>query len=257
MILDDIVKNKIEELAETKRKAPLEEVKKKAVLQPEALNFAECLKTDRVSIIAEVKKASPSLGVIRKVFNPVEIAKIYAANGASAISVLTETKYFTGSLEYVSRIKKATHASIPILRKDFIIEPYQVYESRAAGADAILLITAILKASRLRELIHLAHELGLQCLVETHSEPEILVALDSGARIIGINNRDLSTFTVDINTTLRLSQMVPKGCLAVSESGIRTRQDIEILRRHGVKAVLIGERLMSAPDIAVALRELL
>jgi len=257
MILDEIIKNKSEELREAKQRIPLAGMKRIALRQPDALSLVDSLKSDRVHVIAEIKRSSPSRGVIRENFDPVEIANIYAANGATAISVLTESKYFSGKLDYLSEIKKAIQARVPILRKDFIIDPYQIYESKAAGADAILLIVAILDPATFNELLQLSHEIGLCCLVETHTESEIFTALNGNACIIGINNRDLSTFTIDINTTIRLRPLIPEGHIVVSESGIKTRKDIEMLHRHGVNAMLIGERLMSAPDIAMELRGLL
>jgi len=257
MILDEIIKNKAKELTKTKQKIPLIEIQRLAARQPDALNLVESLKGNGVHVIAEIKKTSPSRGVIREHFDPIEIAKTYVGNGASAISVLTESRYFSGNLDYLSSVKKVTQARVPILRKDFIFDPYQIYESKAAGADAILLIAAVLDPKKLNELVQLTQELGLYCLVETHNELEVHRALASNISIIGINNRDLSTFTVDINTTILLRPLIPEGYIVVSESGIKTREDIEILRQYGVNAALIGESLMSATDIGLALRELL
>ncbi len=256
MILDEIVQNKVKELAEIKKRLPLREIKHIAANQAKPVDFAAALKGSGVRIIAEVKKASPSRGVIREVFNPVEIAKIYAENHVAAISVLTESRYFQGNLDSLSFIRAAVGSRVPLLRKDFIFDDYQVYESRAAGADAILLIAAILQPMQLQALLQISHELGMSCLVETHNEAEIEMALRCNAVIIGINNRDLSTFNVDINTTVKLRPLIPDSCVRVSESGIKSRDDIEMLRRCGIDAVLIGERLMAAPDIAKALREL-
>ncbi len=258
MILDQIVADKMLKLEASKRSFPLAELQKAALEQPAPLDFTSALRGERVQLIAEVKKASPSRGIIRSDFNPVEIAQIYAGNGASAISVLTEARYFQGSLNYLKGIRDALKDKrLPLLRKDFLLDPYQIYESRAYGADSLLLIVAILKPERLDELIGLSHELGMSCLVEVHNEAELEIALKSQARIIGINNRDLSTFNVDLTTTERLRPLVPPDRIVVSESGIKDRSDIEKLRQWGVDAVLVGETLMSAPNIAAKMKELL
>lgn len=258
MILDQIVADKLLEIEARKRDLPLDELRKIALKQPQPLDFASALRGERVQLIAEVKKASPSRGIIRSDFNPVEIALIYAGNGASAISVLTDSKYFMGSLDYLKDIgDKLGDKRLPLLRKDFILDPYQVYESRAYGADAILLIVAILTPEKVKALMGLSHQLGMNCLVEVHNEAELKIALDSGARVIGINNRDLNTFEVDLTTTERLRPLIPKDRIVVSESGIEDRSDIEELSNWGVDAVLIGECLMSAPDIAARMKEFL
>lgn len=257
MILDQIVANSKRELESKKRLLTLQEVQKAALKQLPPLDFASALRGDRLRLIAEVKKASPSRGVIRPDFNPVQIAQIYADNGAAAISVLTETKYFQGSLNHLKNIKNALGNRLPLLRKDFILDPYQVYESRAYGADGLLLIVAILTSERLTELLQLSHSLGMSCLVEVHNEAELDIALNNGAMVIGINNRDLRTFAVDITITQRLRPLIPSDRIVVSESGIRDRKDMEKLRQWGVDAVLIGEAFMSAPDIAARMRELL
>jgi len=225
--------------------------------QPPPLDFTSALRSDHIQLIAEVKKASPSRGIIRHDFNPAEIAQIYANNGAAAISVLTETKYFQGSLDHLRDIRKALgDKKLPLLRKDFILDSYQVYESRACGADGLLLIVAILTPEKLETLLELSHELGMSCLVEVHNEAELEIALRSQARIIGINNRDLSTFAVDLTTTKRLRPLIPPDRIVVSESGIKNRSDLEKLREWGVDAVLIGESLMSAANIAAKMKEL-
>ena len=257
MILEEIVAHTTLDLAVRKERLPLAEVKKLASLQPLALSLSLALSGAGFGIIAEVKKASPSKGVICRDFDPVRIARIYAACEASAISVLTEEKYFLGSLAHLKAIKADLgNTCPPLLRKDFIVAPYQVYESRANGADALLLIAAILTPGRLKELLDLSHELGMECLVEVHNETELAAVISAGARIIGINNRDLKTFNVDIRTTERLWPLVPPDRLVVSESGIRGRADVEKMKRWGVSAVLIGEALMSAPDIGERMREL-
>jgi indole-3-glycerol phosphate synthase len=257
MILDDIVADKIPEVEKQKRELPIEELKKRIQEQLPPLDFASALKGDRVRLIAEVKKASPSKGIIRKEFNPVDIARTYSSNGAAAISVLTDEKYFMGSLDYLKDIRKSLDQPVPLLRKDFILDEYQVYEARAAGADAVLLIVAILESKKLAELLDLSHQLGMKCLVETHDEYECEVAVNSGSRIIGINNRDLKTFTVDIDTTGRLRQLIPSDRVVVSESGIKNLNDIERLKGWNIDAVLIGESLMASDNIAAAMKEFL
>jgi indole-3-glycerol phosphate synthase len=258
MILEEIVAHVRAKLAVTKERLPLTEVRKQAALQPPALSLSLALSGASPGIIAEVKKASPSRGVICRDFDPIRIARIYAAGGASAISVLTEEKYFMGSLAYLKGIRDDLGSKHPpLLRKDFIVDPYQVYESRANGADALLLIAAILMPDRLKELLDLSRELGMECLMEIHNETELRVALSAGARIIGINNRNLKTFGVDIQTTGRLQRLIPPDRLVVSESGIRGHEDMNIMKQWGVNAVLIGETLVSAPDIGARMRELL
>ena len=258
MILDQIVTNNRLELESRKRITPLAEVQRVALAQPSPLDFASALRGDCIQLIAEVKKASPSRGIIRPDFDPLEIAQIYASNGASAISVLTEPKYFQGSLNHLKDIRNTMgNKRLPLLRKDFLGDPYQVYESRAYGADSLLLIVAILTPEKLSELLGLSHELKMSCLVEVHNEAELEIALRSGAGIIGINNRDLQTFTVDLTVTERLRPLIPPDRIVVSESGIKDRNDMEKLGKWGVDAVLIGESLMAAPDIAAKMKELL
>lgn len=258
MILDRIVADNRLELETRKRRFPLTELQGAVLGQSPPLDFASALRGDRIRLIAEIKKASPSRGIIRPDFDPVAIARTYAGNGASAISVLTESRYFQGSLDYLRDIGDALGDNrLPLLRKDFIDDPYQVYESRVYGADSLLLIVAMLSAGKLDELLRLSHELGMDCLVEVHDEAELEVALESGAGIVGINNRDLKTFTVDLSVTERLRPLVPADRIVVSESGIRNRSDMERMERLGVDAVLIGESLMAAPDIAARMKELL
>jgi len=258
MILDRIVADNRLELEARKKALPLAELKKLAGEKARPVDFALALRGDGVKLIAEVKKASPSRGIIRADFNPVEIARVYAGNGAAAISVLTEPGYFQGSLNHLKEIASALgEGRIPLLRKDFIFDPYQVYESRAYGADALLLIVAILSPERLKELLALSRELGMSCLVEVHNEAELEIALDSGVMIIGINNRDLTTFEVDISVTERLRPLIPPGRIVVSESGIANRSGMERLKSLGVDAVLVGEALMTAPNIAARMKELL
>ncbi len=257
MILDQIVADNLEELESRKRSFPLKELQTVALEQPSPLDFASALHGNHIKLIAEVKKASPSRGIIRSDFNPVAIAQTYTGNGAAAISVLTEARYFQGSLNHLRDIRKALGNRLPLLRKDFLCDPYQVYESRAYGADSVLLIVAILTPKKLKELLGLSHELGMSCLAEVHNEAELEIALKSGARIIGINNRDLTTLTVDLTITERLRPLIPKDRTVVSESGIKDRSDMRKLQKWGVDAVLIGESLMSAPNIATKMKELL
>jgi indole-3-glycerol phosphate synthase len=257
MILNRIVSHNLEELEYKKRRLSMAELQKMASEQLPALDLASALRGDGIQLIAEVKKASPSRGIIRPDFDPVKIAKIYAGNGAAAVSVLTEARYFQGSLNHLKDIRKALPNEIPLLRKDFIVDPYQIYESRAYGADSLLLIVAILEPEKLQELLWISHELNMSCLVEVHNEAEVEIALKSRAKIIGINNRDLNTFGVDITITERLRPLIPRDRIVVSESGIKERSDIEKLSQLGIDAVLIGESLMSAPDIAARMRELL
>ena len=234
---------------------PLSLLEKRIAHQQAPRDFALALGGDHTRLIAEVKRSSPSRGVLCPNFNPVELAQSYAQGGAAAISVLTEANYFEGSIDYLAAIREEVR--LPLLRKDFIFDPYQVYESSAYGADALLLIVAILSQEQLEELLSLSHSLGLRCLVEVHSEDEVERALLSQAKIIGINNRDLNAFTVDINTTHRLRPLIPQQRIVVSESGIRSQGDVEKLRGWGVNAVLVGEALVTASDVQNKVRELI
>jgi indole-3-glycerol phosphate synthase len=208
-----------------------------------------------INLIGEIKKSSPSKGIIRGDFNPLKIALTYQASGASALSVLTDERFFDGKLDYLKMVKE--RVTIPVLRKDFIIDEYQIYESALAGADAILLITHILTQEELNRYYHIAKELGMDVLVEVHNEEECEKALNSPASIIGINNRDLSTFEVDINTTQRLIRLIPDTKIIVSESGIESYEQVMFLKSLGVDAVLIGEVFMRADNIAEKIRELM
>lgn len=258
-ILDEIVAAKHEELAEAKQSAPLAAVEQAAARLHSAgppLNLSEALSGGGIRLIAEVKKASPSRGLLSPDFDPVRLAGTYVANGAAAVSCLTDPR-FQGELAHLSAIKQSgASGSAPVLRKDFIFDPYQVYEARAAGADGILLIVAILEPPLLKELLRTAQALSMQCLVEVHDEGELEIALDAGAEIIGINNRDLHTFTTDLAVTQRLAPLVPRGKVVVSESGIFTRDDLRLLDHVGVNAVLVGEALVTAPDVGAKVREL-
>jgi indole-3-glycerol phosphate synthase len=254
-ILDKILRDKRREVEQMKRKVSLPALKKRIALSKPPLDFAAALRGDGMKLIAEVKKASPSRGLLCRDFDPVRLAQTYAGSGAAAISVLTEVSYFQGSLDHLAAIREAV--SIPLLRKDFIFDEYQVYESSAYGADALLLITAILSPEQLGDMLALSRSLGLDCLVEVHNEAELTTALLAGAEIIGINNRDLSTFAVDTNTTRRLRPLIPRDNIVVSESGIKNSQDMKKMKECKVNAVLVGEALVTADDIPSRIRELM
>jgi indole-3-glycerol phosphate synthase len=253
-MLDKIVIQKREEVERRKKVLPLTYLKDCIARQKPPLDLALALKSDHIRLIAEVKQASPSRGMLNPNLNPTELAKTYAEGGAAAISVLTEANYFKGSIDYLTAIREVV--GLPLLRKDFIFDTHQVYESRAYGADALLLIVAILSQEQLKELLWLSHSLGLKCLVEVHSEVEVARALQSSAEIIGINNRDLNTFTVDLATTYRLRPLIPKEKTVVSESGIKSRDEVEKLEEWGVNAVLLGEALLTCGDVLSKMREL-
>ena len=255
-ILDEIVTAKGKELAQVKASAPLAVVQERIAQRPNPLSLAGVLRGGEVRLIAEVKKASPSRGLLCPDFDPVQLASTYADNGAAAISVLTDPR-FQGEPEHLSGIKgSGVTGSAPVLRKDFIFDSYQVYEARAMGADAYLLIVAILSPAQLAELLAQGRELGMDALVEIHDEDELQVALDVGAEIIGINNRDLRTFKTDLSTTEDLAPLIPGEKAIVSESGIFTPEHLHRLGQLGVDAVLVGEALVTAPDAAAKVREL-
>ena len=256
MILDEIVAHKKEELAETKRGASLVDQKKRAADAGPLRGFGAALAAaGGIKLIAEVKKASPSKGVIRADFDPVRIAEAYQEAGATCLSVLTEKKYFQGSLDYLGAIRNTV--DLPLLRKDFIVDEYQIFEARAAGADAILLIAACLERRQMEDFLGVAASLGLDVLVESHTAKELDKTLYAGARIVGINNRDLSSFTVSLQTTFDLLRDIPDDRIVVSESGIKSRDDVEKLEKAGVDAVLVGESLMREKDIGKKVKELL
>jgi indole-3-glycerol phosphate synthase len=253
-ILDRIVEARRESIAHRKRVLP-DVALKLAVGKAEApQDFAGVLARAGYNVIAELKKASPSRGVMREDYAPAALAASLESAGAAALSVLTEEEFFLGSLADLKAAKKATQ--IPILRKDFIVDPWQVWEARAAGADAFLLIVAILSDPALGELLELGRSLGMEPLVEVHTREELERAVAAGARIIGVNNRDLRDFKVRVETSLELIDAIPEECIAVSESGLRTHGDLERLRRAGFDAFLIGEHLMTDADPAARLREL-
>lgn len=254
--LKEIIQKKKEKILLVKQNISEEDLKIKVQNLPPTRGFIEAINKPRqICLIAEIKKASPSRGVIRENFNPQQVAKIYQDAGAGAISVLTEEDYFLGNISYINEVKSVV--SLPILRKDFILEPYQVYESRFYGADAILLIADLLSVQRLSELIGLADSLGLDCLVEVHTEKELKKVLNLKIPLIAINNRDLHSLKVDFKITERLFPLIPKDRVVVVESGIKTSQDVLFLKILGANAVLIGEAFMEAEDIKKRVCELM
>ena len=252
-ILNDIVIEKHIEL-ESLRPHALDLKQRASELRFQHRDFSAALKKKEPAIIAEIKKASPSKGLLQPDFHPASIAVEYESGGAACLSVLTDRKYFQGSFDDLEAARGAT--SLPVLRKDFTVDPLQIYEAAAHGADAVLLIAAILDVHQLRSFRELARELGLAALVEVHNETELDRALESGAEIIGVNNRNLETFEVSLEVSLRLSETIPAEVLRVSESGIFTRSDIDLLRGAGFRAFLIGESLMKASHPAQSLRAL-
>ena len=234
---------------------PLEEIKALALSMPKGnFEFEKALQGDDLSFICEVKKASPSKGIIAETFPYLQIAKDYEAAGASAISCLTEPKWFLGSDKYLKEIASAV--SIPVLRKDFTVCEYQIYEAKTLGASAVLLICALLNSNTISRYIKICDELGISAVVEAHDKSEVKSALSAGARIIGVNNRNLKDFSVDVNNSTRYREMIPADTVFVSESGIKTHDDIEVLLKNKTNAVLIGETLMRADDKTAALKEL-
>jgi len=254
--LKEIVAKKKERIVLAKQQLPEEELKSRVIGMEPARAFAQAINKPRqMCLIAEVKKASPSKGVIRENFVPVEIAKIYEEAGVQAVSVLTEEDFFGGSLNFLAEVKSAV--KLPVLRKDFIIEPYQVYESRVNGADAILLIEDLLSREKLIELIGVAKNVGLECLVEVHDEKALKKVLNLKVPLIGINNRDLHTLEIDPKTTEKLFTLIPKDKTVVVESGIKSSQDVLFLKILGVNAVLIGTAFMESADIRRKVEEIM
>lgn len=257
--LDTILENTVQEVARRKRQIHEADIRYIARERPGAVSLTGALRKDGIGVIAEIKRASPSKGEIAPGINALDVAADYLQGGCAAISVLTDTKFFGGSLDDLHQVSQRAHADPqprPVLRKDFVIDAYQIYEARAAGADAVLLIVAALDDSELRDLHRTARNYGIDVLVEVHDEDELRRALLINPDIIGINNRDLRTFQVDLATTERLAPLIPDGVLIVGESGIGTADDIARLRNAGVDAVLVGESLMRSPDRARALQEL-
>lgn len=253
-ILDQIVRDTRALVAARRRSVSVARLEDRPAFAEPARPFAEALRGDELAVIAEVKRASPSQGVIRADFDPPGHASAYAAAGAAAISVLTEPTHFQGALDHLDAVRDAV--DLPLLRKDFIIDPYQLVEAKAYGADAVLLIAAVLDRGHLRDLLDAAADLGLEALVEVYALRELDRIDFDDVRVLGVNNRDLHTFEVDLNHSLRVFAHAPEGVVRVSESGLRTADDLAHLRRHGVDAVLIGETFMRADDPGGALAEL-
>ncbi len=256
MILDEIIDHKKGSLPRRKANMPLAKLEQKALEQRPPRDFIKALKRDGIKLIAEVKRASPSRGLLAPGLDAPSLARTYRSSGAAAISVLTDSKYFKGSLTDLEAVRAAV--DIPLLRKDFIVDPYQVYEARASGADAVLLIAAAsLAVEIMRPLMEAVQSLGMQSLVEVHNEKELDWVLTLKPKMIGINNRDLSNFKVDLNTTLKLRERVPRDVVVVSESGIHTRADVLKLQKVGVDAILVGEALVTSGDPAAKIHELI
>jgi len=255
MILDEIVAHKLEQVAAQKVAVPIGQIQERIERNAPARDLRAAVRLEGITLIAEIKRASPSKGDILPGVDPVDLAALYEQSGARAISILTDARYFKGTLDDLTSVHN--NIRVPCLRKDFIVDAYQIYEARAAGADAILLIARILSVERLSQYLDLAHALGMAALVETHSKTEIGRAIDCGAHIIGINNRNLDTLEVDVNTTMTLRKCVPGGHILVSESGIYTRAHVKMLEAGGVDAILVGESLLSSNDIRAKILELL
>ncbi|MFA4837530.1 MAG: indole-3-glycerol phosphate synthase TrpC [Dehalococcoidia bacterium] len=255
MILDEIVASTKRLLPERKAGTPLAEIERAAAGQRPPRDFAAALREPSIRLIAEVKRASPSKGQLAPNLDAAALAKTYKKAGAAAISVLTEAEYFKGSLADLEAVRKVV--DLPILRKDFIIDPYQVYEARAAGADAVLLIAAILEPEEMRHLLEKIHSLGMKALVEVHNREELKQVLKLKPEVIGINNRNLLDFSVSLETTIALRPLVPNDVVLVSESGIHTREDVERLEKTGVNAILVGEALVTSSDPSAKIQELL
>jgi indole-3-glycerol phosphate synthase len=256
-ILDEIFAHKRKEVSAAKKKIPPSSLEAAVIDLPTLPDFAAALKGNSSAaprLIAEVKYRSPSKGILSLDFDPLGLARTYAEHGAAAISVLTDVKYFGGSLEYLQEIA-ALGLLIPLLRKDFLFDRYQLLEARLSRASAVLLIVAMLGPGQLRDLLTATHDLGMDALVETHTREEVVRALEAGARIIGVNNRDLRTFDVSLETSLRLRPLIPADVVMVAESGIRSTEDVSRLAAVGIDAMLIGEGLVTAPDVGAKVRE--
>lgn len=253
-ILDEIVDRKWQEIAAARAATADSELERRAAGMPPVRDFTGQLQRPGIRIIAEVKKASPSAGIIRADFDPVAVARTYEAHGADCLSVLTDKPFFQGDLRYLTAVREAV--CVPVLRKEFILDRYQLLEARAGGADAVLLIAEILPQNRLKQLFDEAVAIGLHVLVELHDADQLPRVIDCGAMLIGINNRDLRSFETTLEHTLKLLPQVPSTRCVVSESGIKTHADLKLLEANGVKAILVGESLMRAADIGAALDEL-
>jgi indole-3-glycerol phosphate synthase len=256
MFLEKIVEIKKKEIRERKNRSSQKEMEERISSLPLPRNFMEAIsRYSPVAVIAEIKRASPSLGMINEQVDILHFARQYEQGGAAAVSVLTEANFFKGDLAFLSSIKKGI--SLPVLQKDFVIDPFQIYEGRASGADAVLLIAALLDRGRLEEFADLTRSLAMIPLVEVHNEEDLDKTSSLGLPLIGINNRDLKTFEVDLATTLRLRRAIPPGPSVISESGIRSSDDVKLLREAGIDGILVGETLMRSPDPAAKIRELL
>ena len=256
MILSKIIQEKRKEVEASKLELPLKDlIERASKIYIKSAFKKNISRGHQINLIAELKKASPTMGIIRGDFNPVKIALTFQAQGASAVSVLTDERFFEGRLEYLKEVRE--RVTIPVLRKDFIIDEYQIYQSAIWGADAILLIADILTVEELKRFLSISKDLGMDALCEVHNEEDIQKALEAGAAIIGINNRDLRSFKVDITTTQRLIRLIPDTKVKVSESGIKTYEDVMFLKSIGVNAVLIGEAFMVADDIGAKVREIM
>lgn len=255
MILDEICAHKRTEVEAAKSRRSRRSLEAAAADAPAPRDFRAALRKEGISLIAEIKRASPTRGVFMEHINIGDLAALYERAGARALSILTDEKYFRGTLDDLVTVRK--NVEIPCLRKEFIVDEYQIFEARTAGADAILLIVRILSDEQIKDYLQIARSLGMAVLVETHDAHEVERALNCDAAIIGINNRDLATFHVDINTTLELKKMVPGGKVLVSESGIHTREQVQMLEDGGIDAILVGESLVTSQDIAGKIRELL
>ena len=254
-ILEEIAACKLEFVERARRRRALEEVRSAARDTPAPADFAGALHGDDIALIAELKKASPSRGVIRPDFDPERISGIFAENGARALSVLTDEVYFQGNIAHLQAARRIS--GLPVLRKDFTVDPYQIYESRLIGADAVLLIAALMDGGQLEDFAGLGEDLGLAVLVEVHTTTELSRALQAKSSLVGINNRNLRTFEISLETTFELLPGLPGDIITVSESGIHRREDVERLQKAGVDAMLVGESLMSEEDIGAKVRELL
>ncbi|PID45026.1 MAG: indole-3-glycerol-phosphate synthase [Proteobacteria bacterium] len=258
-ILKKIIAEKVQEVRHRRAKKPVETLMQIAVNEAPAIRpfvsaIEEKLANNEPAVIAEIKKASPSKGVIREHFVPADIAKSYEAGGAACLSVLTDSQFFQGSTKYLKQARAA--CNLPVIRKDFIIDPYQIYEARAMGADCILLIAAALSRELLYSLYHVALSLNLDVLIEVHNAEELAMSLPLGARLVGINNRNLRSFETSLNTTIDLLEMIPDDRIVVTESGIHTAEDVAFMRNHQVNSFLVGEALMRADDLTGQLRSL-
>ena len=254
-ILAEIISYKKKRIAQKKEKIPLAKLKDKIAELPSARNFKRAISSSgKINLICEIKRASPSSGLICKDFQPKEIAQTYERNGAAAISILTEEKYFQGDILHLFSVKQTV--KIPLLRKDFIIDEYQLFESRAFGADAVLLISSLLNVEEMANFMKIVENLGMEALLEVHSEEDLEKVLSTPADVIGINNRDLKDFTVDLKVTENLVKKIPKGKIVVSESGIKSKEDVLLLKNVGINAILLGQVLLESEDIGRKLREM-